>query len=101
MEMSPRNFSRLFRNETGQTPAHFVERARADAARSTLEQTLQPIETIAETCGFKNTERMRRTFQRLYDTSPADYRARFRSSLLSRQTMAGAEEDVRPKNPYA
>jgi transcriptional regulator GlxA family with amidase domain len=95
MEMSPRNFSRLFRNETGQTPAHFVERARADAARSRLEQTLQPIETITEACGFKNTERMRRTFQRLYDTSPADYRARFRSSLLGRQTMARAEEDVK------
>ncbi len=79
MEMSPRNFARLFRNETGHTPARFVERARADAARSKLEQTLQPIETIAEACGFKNTEQMRRTFQRLYATSPADYRARFRS----------------------
>jgi hypothetical protein len=39
---------------------------------------------------------MRRTFQRLYDTSPAEYRARFRSSsLLDRQTMASAEEDVK------
>jgi len=83
MAMSPRNFSRLFRGEAGQTPAEFVERARADAARYKLEQTVLPIETIAEECGFGNAERMRRTFQRLFDTSPADYRARFRSTLVT------------------
>jgi transcriptional regulator GlxA family with amidase domain len=83
MGMSPRNFSRLFHSETGKTPGEFAERARADAARMKLEQTVVPIETIAEECGFGNAERMRRTFQRLYDVSPHDYRARFRSTLLS------------------
>ena len=83
MAMSPRNFSRLFRTETGETPAQFAERARADAARCKLEQTVLPIETIATECGFGNAERMRRTFQRLFDTSPVDYRARFRSTLLN------------------
>ncbi len=96
MEMSPRNFARLFRNETGYTPARFVERARADAVRSKLEQTLQPIETIAEACGFKNTEQMRRTFHRLYGASPADYRARFRSSLRRQTRSVGGEGTSRP-----
>ena len=85
MAMSPRNFSRLFHRETGLTPAQFAEQARADAARCQLEQTLSPVETIAEECGFANPERMRRTFQRLFDTSPADYRARFRSLLSQRE----------------
>lgn len=83
MSMSPRNFSRLFRNETGQTPAEFAEWARVDAARCKLEQTHLPIETIAEECGFGNPERMRRTFLRLLVTSPTDYRARFRSTLIA------------------
>jgi transcriptional regulator GlxA family with amidase domain len=83
MGMSPRNFARLFRSETGDTPAQFAERARADAARCKLEQTVVPVETIAEECGFGNTERMRRTFQRLFEVSPHDYRARFRSTLLN------------------
>jgi transcriptional regulator GlxA family with amidase domain len=83
MGMSPRNFARLFRSETGDTPAQFTERARADAARCKLEQTVVPVETIAEQCGFGNTERMRRTFQRLFEVSPHDYRARFRSTLLN------------------
>ncbi len=81
--MSPRNLTRLFRSETGQTPAHFVERARADAARSKLEQTAKSIETIAAECGFENAERMRRTFQRLFDTNPTEYRARFRPILAA------------------
>ena len=83
MAMSPRNFSRLFRGETGETPAQFAERARAEAARCKLEQTVLPIEAVAEECGFGNAERMRRTFQRLFDASPADYRARFRSPLAT------------------
>jgi transcriptional regulator GlxA family with amidase domain len=83
MAMSPRNFARLFRSESGVTPAQFAERARADAARCKLEQTVLPVESIAKECGFGNTERMRRTFQRLFDVSPHDYRARFQSTLLS------------------
>ena len=83
MAMSLRSFSRLFHLETGLTPAEFAERARADAARCKLEQTPLPVETIAEGCGFGNAERMRRTFQRLFDTSPSDYRARFRSTQIT------------------
>jgi transcriptional regulator GlxA family with amidase domain len=83
MAMSPRNFSRLFRSETGEPPAQFAERARADAARCKLEQTVVPVEIIAEECGFGNAERMRRTFRRLFEVSPHDYRARFRSTLLN------------------
>ena len=54
MAMSPRSFSRLFHSETGDTPAQFAERVRADAARCKLEQTILPVETIAEECGFGN-----------------------------------------------
>jgi transcriptional regulator GlxA family with amidase domain len=83
MGMSPRNFARLFRSETGDTPAQFADRARSDAARLKLEQSVVPVEIIAEECGFGNAERMRRTFQRLFEVSPHDYRARFRSTLLN------------------
>jgi transcriptional regulator GlxA family with amidase domain len=83
MAMSERSFSRLFRNETRQTPAEFAEWTRTDVARSKLEQTSSSIETIATECGFGNAERMRRTFQRLFEISPADYRARFRSTLIA------------------
>ena len=38
--MSPRNFSRVFRSETGFSPAAYVEQVRMDKARRLLEETL-------------------------------------------------------------
>jgi transcriptional regulator GlxA family with amidase domain len=82
LAMSPRNFARLFRSETSVTPAKFVEQARVESARCKLEQTDLLTETIAEACGFGTTERMRRSFQRLLNVGPQDYRARFQSTLI-------------------
>jgi len=50
--MSQRNFSRVFRKESGTTPAKFVERLRVEAARRQLEQTARAIKEIAASCGF-------------------------------------------------
>lgn len=47
LSMSPRNFARRFREETGQTPAKFVEFARVEAARCQLEQSGMSLENIA------------------------------------------------------
>lgn len=78
MNMSPRNFARLFTKEVGLPPAKFVELARLETARNRLEQSALPVEVIAGQCGFGNPEHMRRTFQRTLKVSPQDYRTRFR-----------------------
>jgi len=70
MAMSPRNFSRLFCQEIGMTPAKFVERVRLEAARNMMSQTDLPLEIVATKCGFGSAEQMRRTFQRLLNTTP-------------------------------
>jgi len=75
--MSPRNFARVFLRETGVTPAKFLERARIERARRTLEETRLSIDEVAGTCGFGSAERMRRTFQRHLRVVPQDYRRRF------------------------
>lgn len=77
MAMSPRNFARLFVAETGMTPAKFVEMARIDQARHHLENTELTIEVIADKTGFKDPERMRRTFIRHLGVNPDNYRRRF------------------------
>ena len=76
--MSERSFARKFKEETGATPAHYVEAARVQAARVELEQSDQGIERIALQVGFQNAERMRRAFQRHVGVSASDYRERFR-----------------------
>jgi transcriptional regulator GlxA family with amidase domain len=45
--MSLRQFSRIFRSQTGSTPARVVERLRADLARGRIETTAEPVERIA------------------------------------------------------
>ncbi len=75
--MSPRNFARAFASETGITPARYVERVRLEAARRALEDTAQPIATVAAACGFGTTETMRRTFIRALGLAPAEYRRRY------------------------
>ncbi len=77
--MSERNFARAFRDETGQTPAAYVETARVESARIALATGDLPVETIARRAGFGTVEMMRRAFRRRVGVSPAGYRGRFRS----------------------
>jgi transcriptional regulator GlxA family with amidase domain len=69
--MSERHFARAFKEETGSTPAHAVERLRVEAARSALDQSGASVQRVALVCGFGNTERMRRSFRRLLGRPPA------------------------------
>ena len=77
IHMSVRNFSRVFRNEIGQTPAAFVEKMRVESARRRLEQTGDNLDAIARDCGFGSSDSMRRSFRRVVKVSPGDYRQRF------------------------
>ncbi|WP_244525229.1 MULTISPECIES: GlxA family transcriptional regulator [Bradyrhizobium] len=76
--MSVRNFSRVFQDETGITPADFVEMARVDSARRLLEESDTPLQRVASRCGFASPDTMRRAFVRRIGTGPSDYRERFR-----------------------
>jgi transcriptional regulator GlxA family with amidase domain len=68
--LSPRQFSRVFREETGQSPAKAVERLRVEAARLMMETTRHPIEVIARETGFGDRERMRQAFLRAFGQPP-------------------------------
>ena len=81
--MSPRHFARAFRAETGITPARYVERVRLEAARRRLEDTAEPISTVAAACGFGTAETMRRAFLRSLDVGPAEYRRRFHAPSIA------------------
>ncbi|WP_346838276.1 GlxA family transcriptional regulator [Microbulbifer sp. SAOS-129_SWC] len=75
--MSPRNFARHFTVELGQTPAKFVERARAEKARQLLAEQNLPQAKVAALCGFQSQEQLRRAFKRQLGVLPEDYRKRF------------------------
>lgn len=93
--MSPRHFARCFRDETGTTPAHAVERLRVEAARAALQEGRASVQRVARDCGFGSTERMRRAFQRLLGRPPAALRRR--GDPTGRP--AAAASDQRPARP--
>lgn len=68
--MSPRNFARVFRSETGTTPARFVEKLRLESARQHVETTSISLHQIALDTGFGDAERMRTAFIRAYGQPP-------------------------------
>jgi transcriptional regulator GlxA family with amidase domain len=78
--MSPRNFARLFRRQMNMTPAKFVETLRLDAARRRLQESNASLETVAATCGFRNSDAMRTTFKRVLRVAPGEYRWRFQAN---------------------
>lgn len=80
MRMSPRNFSRVYKDKTGQTPARAVERFRVEAACRLLEDSERHVDQIALLCGFGDEGRMRKTFQRHLHASPSAYRQRLAAS---------------------
>jgi transcriptional regulator GlxA family with amidase domain len=80
VNMSPRNFARLYAKTRGRTPAKAVEAIRIDAARRQLEETADRIAAIAQACAFSNEEQMRTAFIRVLGVPPREYRRHFASS---------------------
>jgi transcriptional regulator GlxA family with amidase domain len=75
--MSARNFARVFRRETGTTPAAYVEELRVETARRLLEDTDLTVGAVATRVGFPRAETLHRTFRRRVGTTPDRYRQHF------------------------
>lgn len=83
VNMSPRNFFRVFVREVGMTPGRFVERVRVEAARRLLEETSRGIPEVVIASGFGSQETMRVAFRRALGVSPKGYRSRFCTTAVS------------------
>jgi transcriptional regulator GlxA family with amidase domain len=80
--LSPRQFSRAFREETGQSPAKAVENLRVEAARLMMEQGRHSVDVVARETGFADGERMRRAFLRAFGQPPQAIRRSARGAEL-------------------
>jgi transcriptional regulator GlxA family with amidase domain len=80
---SPRHLARLFDEQVGMTPAHYVERVRVEAARTMLETGDEALAVVAKQSGFRSPETMRRAFLRELGVSPGAYRSSFRTTGIA------------------
>jgi transcriptional regulator GlxA family with amidase domain len=81
--LSPRQFSRAFHAETGQSPAKAVENLRVETARLMMEQSRHPIDVIARQTGFADRDRMRRAFLRAFGQPPQVIRRNARAEVAA------------------
>ncbi|MFF5427236.1 MULTISPECIES: GlxA family transcriptional regulator [unclassified Streptomyces] len=77
--VSVRHLARLFREQTGVTPAAYVERVRVEAARLLLEGGAS-VTGAAARSGLGSDESLRRAFARHVGVTPSAYAARFRTT---------------------
>ncbi|MNC03974.1 HTH-type transcriptional regulator CdhR [compost metagenome] len=80
--LSPRQFSRAFRAETGQSPAKAIENLRLEAARQMLERGRLTLDQIALETGFTDRRRMRETFLRVFGQPPQVIRRNARAEVI-------------------
>jgi transcriptional regulator GlxA family with amidase domain len=91
VNLSPSHFRRLFKAETGQTPARYLKECRMAKARELTETTFFSVREIINHVGMGDDSHFVRDFERLYGLSPTRLRA-----LLTRR---GPRE--RPSTPPA
>lgn len=82
--LSPRQFSRAFTSETGQTPAKAIENLRIEMAKDLIYQSRHPLDVIANLTGFNDPDRMRRAFLRAYGQPPQVFRRNYRDNYSQR-----------------
>ncbi|MFC0598001.1 GlxA family transcriptional regulator [Streptomyces palmae] len=76
--VSDRHLTRLFKTELGMTPHAYVESVRVEKARHELESSDATVERVASVCGFGTVDTLVRAFRRRLNTTPTEYRQRFR-----------------------
>ena len=87
VHLSPRQFSRVFALETGQSPAKAIERLRLEAARLMIEQSRHPLEVIARESGFSDRRHLREAFLRGFGVPPQALRRDARADARGRQDI--------------
>lgn len=79
LHLSDRQLTRIFAAELGATPAAYIETVRIEAARNQLEAGDDTLEHVARATGFGTVDTLNRAFRRRLNTTPAEYRNRFRT----------------------
>jgi transcriptional regulator GlxA family with amidase domain len=78
--MSRRNFTRLFHNTFGKSPAQFVAEARIMEARRRVLIPRTNLDTVAASVGFKSPDVFSKSFERHVGVRPRTYRALCKAS---------------------
>ena len=74
VDLSISHLQHLFKNETGQSPAHYLQALRLKRARELLESSSLSIKQIMFRVGAKDRSNFERRFKRAYKLTPVQFR---------------------------
>ncbi len=78
VNVSPFHFCKVFKGATGLTFTDFVNRARVEKAKRMLMKPAARIIEVAYDVGFQSLSHFNRSFRRITDESPTEFRSRMR-----------------------
>ncbi len=77
-----RQFSRIFKQSYGTSPATFVAELRLAEASRRLTSRRVSVDSVARSVGFRSADVFRRAFERRFGVSPGSYRSRFAAQTV-------------------
>lgn len=83
--MSVSYFTRVFKQETGETPLAYLKRVRMDRVKKLLMAGGKSITEIALECGFGSSAYLSASFGRMYGMTPTDYQNGFKEGRISKK----------------
>lgn len=86
VKISPSRLRRLFKSETGETPAQYLKRMRLQQAAELLVTDFYSVKEVMNKVGLQNQSHFTHDFKRAYRLTPTQYRAQFSIAHL-RQTL--------------
>lgn len=75
--MSARNFTRRFKQATGEPPLAYLHKLRIDCAKHLLETDFKTVQEVCYEVGYEDQPHFRSLFRRHTGLTPTEYKARF------------------------
>jgi len=88
--MSTRNFTRRFKQATGDSPLEYLHKLRIDFAKHLLESDFKSVQEVCFEVGYEDQPHFRKLFKRHTGLSPTEYKTRF-----ARSRVCSTKEAVR------
>ena len=76
VNLSPKHFSRCFKNVVGVPPMTYLQALRVSRAREALAASDRSVASVAHSLGFADAAHLSRAFRKAYGTTPTAFRSR-------------------------
>jgi AraC-like DNA-binding protein len=95
---NPDYLSALFKKTTGNTLVYFINKTRVDISKSLITNYDISIKEAAYSCGFSDEKYYMKTFKRLEDMTPSQYKKAFNRKLINSRQKKEVNMDERKRS---